>query len=314
MNIKILILGSNGFFGKNLKKSLRNDIYEYFYLERKYIDILNKEQLQQLFISFNPNIVINCCGMIGSSKSNTELFQYDILNTNLQLNINILNCCKENDVKKIILFSSYRIFPVDIPNIDNEDSLFKNIDFNINENNSGYLLSKKIMNLQIELLKKISNINVICLILPNIFGSYDDFSINGRIVSSIIYKIYLANNNDCDVHINSNEQIEVNLIYINDIIRLIDKCIQDEHIIGNIIILNKNNTIRLYELCSIIKNIMGFKKNIYFNNNEPYIENNIMNVSLHQFHTYFPTFQFTELFSSLKETISYFYSINSNVT
>ena len=43
MNIKILILGSNGFFGKNLKKSFKNNYnYQFIFIERKDVDILNK--------------------------------------------------------------------------------------------------------------------------------------------------------------------------------------------------------------------------------------------------------------------------------
>ena len=77
--IKILILGSNGFFGKNIKKLLKNINYEFLCIERKKIDILNKEQLDKVFISFDPSIVINCAGMVGSSESNKDNDQYDIL-------------------------------------------------------------------------------------------------------------------------------------------------------------------------------------------------------------------------------------------
>jgi GDP-L-fucose synthase len=306
MNIKILILGANGFFGKNLKFLLKNDKYECVYLDRKQIDVLNQEQLYKKFLIIQPHVVINCCGIVGSSKSNIILEQYDILNTNLQLNMNIINCCKKNNVKKILLFSSYRIFPTSIHENYNETSLSNDINFGINDNNSGYLLSKKIMHLQLELLKQITNMNIICLILPNIFGSYDNFSIDGRIVSSIIYKIKKAQSNNDDIYINSNENISVNLLYINDIVRIIDKCINDDTISGNIIILNKNNTVTLYELCNIIQNIMQYKNTIHYNNNEPYINNNIMNVDLNKFNRHFQNFEFTDLLTSLKQTINHF--------
>ena len=77
MNIKkkILILGSNGFFGKNLKKLLKCSDRDLIYIERKDIDILDKEKLNQVFNNLQPSVVINCCGLIGSSESNKLIDQ-----------------------------------------------------------------------------------------------------------------------------------------------------------------------------------------------------------------------------------------------
>jgi nucleoside-diphosphate-sugar epimerase len=162
------------------------------------------------------------------------------------------------------------------------------------------------MHLQIELLKQTTNMKIVCLILPNIFGFYDRFSIDGRIVSSIIYKIKMAQSNNTDIYINSNQNISVNLIYMNDIVRIIDKCIEDGTISGNIIILNKNNTVTLYELCNIVQKIMHYKNKIYYNNNETYIHNDIMNININKFNIHFQNFEFTDLLTSLKQTINHF--------
>ena len=72
---KILILGSSGFFGKNLKNLLQYIEYDIIFLEKKDVDVLNSEKLQQTFQTIMPSIVINCCGMVGSSESNKSLNQ-----------------------------------------------------------------------------------------------------------------------------------------------------------------------------------------------------------------------------------------------
>jgi nucleoside-diphosphate-sugar epimerase len=309
MNIlKILILGSNGFFGKNIKFLLKNDNYDLHYLERKDIDILDKQKLNELFTTFRPDVVINCCGMIGSSESNKEMNQYEILNTNVELNMNILNCCNDNNIKKLFVFSTYRMFSSSVNNKCNEENLLNYIDINITNNNKGYLLSKIFMHLQIDLLIKSSKTKIICFILPNIFGSHDNFSTNGRIVSSIICKINSAKRDDTDIHINVNQNTRVNLIYINDIIYMIDKCIQNDNIDGNIIILNKNANVTLYELCKTIQSMMNYRKNIHFDNAQFCVESNIMKLELCNFKKYFPNFEFTDLKTSLKDTIDYFIS------
>ena len=88
--LKILIIGSNGFFGKNIKKLLQTKACEFIYLDRKNVDVSDKIRLNQTFQEINPDVVIHCCGIIGSSHSNKEKNQLDILNTNILLNMNIL--------------------------------------------------------------------------------------------------------------------------------------------------------------------------------------------------------------------------------
>jgi len=304
MNIKILILGSNGFFGKNFKDLLQNKNYELCYIERKDIDISDKDKLNNLFSIFKPSVVIHCCGIIGSSEYNKNRDQFEIFIDNLRLNTNILECCKLYKIKKVILFSTYRLFSNDIKSNYNEN------DFNFNielvDNNIGYLLSKRIMNDQIKLLNKTNNINIITLILPNIFGIYDNFSIDSRIVPSIITKMNIADQNKTNLCINSHESTQINIIYINDIINITSKCIQDENITGNIIIFNTNNILTLKELCHHIKNLTNFKNNILFNSECEYKETNLMNPDISKFNSYFKNFVFTDLTTSLENTIEYF--------
>ena len=243
MNIikkKILILGSNGFFGKNLKKLLKCSDMDLFYLERKDVDILDKEKMNHIFSIIQPNIVINCCGMIGSSESNKLLDQFYILNTNLILNINILECCDKYNIEKLITFSTYRLFT-------NVNENYNETDINYNGKNGdniGYLLSKSIMDTQLNLLKQKSSIKIICLFLPNIFGLFDNFCSNGRIVPSLISKMHLANKENTELCIHSNSEVLVNIIFIEDIVKLIYHSIY-ENIDGNILVFNEKSTFKV---------------------------------------------------------------------
>ena len=307
MNIKkkILILGSNGFFGKNLKKLLKCSDMDLYYIERKDVDILDKEKLMLIFSNITPDIVINCCGLIGSSESNKFLNQFTILNTNLLLNINILECCDKYNVKKLITFSTYRLFMNVEENYNEED-----ININLkNENNIGYLLSKSIMNIQIKLLKKKSTIKIICLILPNIFGLFDNFSVNGRIIPSLICKLHLANKQNDDLFIHSNSNVLVNIIFIDDIVKLIHHSIY-ENIEGNILVFNEDSTFNLLEVTQQLSKIMNFKNKIYFEDCE---KNNvddakIMKPNLSTFQKNFTNFKFTNVSIALQKTVEFFYS------
>jgi nucleoside-diphosphate-sugar epimerase len=309
MNIKILILGSNGFFGKNLKKLLKIDpSSELLYIERNDIDISNKQQLYEYFNIHNPHIVINCCGIVGSSELNKNNNQFSILNDNLILNINILECCFTFKIKKLIIFSTYRLLNTsnnnNLSNF-NEEDIYNNFTFDSNCNNIGYLLSKHIMDMQIQLFQKYCQTSVICLILPNIFGIDDKFCNNGRIIPSLLYKFKIAQKTNTDVSINCNSNNNVNLIYIKDLITILQKCIVNNDINGNILIFNPETNISLIQLTDMIKSITKFPNKIVFNDYD-ITDNNIIKYDISKFNNFFPNFIFTNLYLSLTEIIDYY--------
>ena len=309
MNIKILILGANGFLGKNFKNLFENTDYDLLCVERKNIDVSDKEKLKNLFISFKPDVVINCCGTVGSSESNKQKDQFDIFVSNLIINTNIFECCKFCKTPKLILFSTYRLFPEDVPINYNENNIFNT---DLNENNIGYLLSKHIMDQETKLLNKISNINIITLILPNVFGINDVFSINSRIVPALITQMSIADTNNTNIFINSHKSTKLNIIYVNDILNITKKCIETDNIAGNIIVFNKQNIFTLEELSFHIKRLTNFKNEIVFTNDCQPNVSNLMFPNISKFNNLFKDFVFTDFNISLEATINYYNNIKSN--
>lgn len=327
MNKKILILGCNGFFGKTLKNLLLPENPDLLFIERKDVNLLEKQHLNNYLKIHKPEIVINCCGIIGSSELNKENDQLSILNDNLILNINILDCCRENNIYKLFLFSTYRLINTCTStsttklnesvtvNTYNESDIHKYFSFHPEGKNIGYLLSKQIMDMQIKLLNQKSNTIVVCLILPNVFGKYDNFCPNGRIIPSLLYKFKNALQNNENININCSGKIQINLVYINDIFRIIQKSIESDTdtISGNILVFNLNGTLNLDELTQNIKLLTNYKHEIIFkNDNNSSISMNdsqmlIPNIS--KFESLFPGFIFSDIKSSLLETINYFFSL-----
>jgi len=306
---KILILGTSGFFGKNLKNLFKKDNTTFYYLERNDVDFLEKDKLSYFFDLYKPDIVIHCGGIVGSSQLNSSMDQLDIFNKNVLLNGNVLECCNMFHVKKLILFSTYRIFDENIKSNYSEDDVSKHFDFELINGNNGYLLSKYVMDYQVKLLNKAPNtsLKIVCLILPNIFGSYDHFYKGARIVPSLIARIH----GEEQVNVDSFPQKTFCLIDINDIIRIIDTCTQEQNDIeGNILILNKQTILTLEELSQKIKKIMNSTVDIQFTKiQDDYSLKNIMSPDLTKFETLFPDFEFTPLDKSLQKTVDYFYSI-----
>jgi nucleoside-diphosphate-sugar epimerase len=299
MEKKILILASTSFIGKNIKKYFEKKFTNIYYLNREKVDFKNQLLLESYIKDIDPEIVVNCCGIVGSSVKNNQFSNFDILNENIILNTNILNSCKNKNIKKIILFSSYRLFGDDIHENYNEENIeYSKIDYNI-----GYLTSKKILDTQIKLFMNDYKINIVCLLLTNIFGDFDDFTINSRIVPSIINKINKAKIENKDTIINSNKNILVNLIFVEDISKIVEKCIFIENIIGNVIVFNKNGIYTLEMLTNLVSKLLNCNKNILFEKSDLLIKNNIMKPDLNKFNHFFENFVFTDIEKGLKMTI-----------
>jgi len=302
MGKKILILASTSFIGQNIKKYLEKENIV-FCIDRKDVDFKNQELLKISIEEVNPEIVINCCGIVGSSVKNTYFNDFDILNENIILNANILNSCKHLNIKKIIMFSSYRLFGDNIhENYDENDIQRCDIKYNI-----GYLTSKKVLDSQIKLFINSYKIDIVCLLMTNIFGCYDDFSTNGRIVPSMFANIKQHNNSNSDMILNSNKNTLVNLVFVDDISKIVELSILSENIRGNIIIFNKNGIVTLGELTNKISNLLDYKKQILFKNDTIINQTNIMKPNLNVFDDFFKNFEFTELNKGLK-IISDFFS------
>jgi nucleoside-diphosphate-sugar epimerase len=300
-----------------LKNLFKKENATFYYLERDDVDFLEKEKLYYFFDLYKPDIVIHCGGIVGSSQLNSYMDQLDIFNKNVLLNGNVLECCNAFHVKKLLLFSTYRIFDENIKSNYCEDDVTKHFDFELINGNNGYLLSKYVMDYQVKLLNKVPHgslhaveshhvVKIVCLILPNIFGSYDHFCIGGRIVPCLITRIH----GEEQVIIDSFPQKTFCLIDVQDIIRIIDKCTEENDIEGNILILNKEAILTLEELSQTIKKIMKSATDIQFTKfQREYTEKNIMFPNLTKFETLFPDFEFTPLGKSLQNTVDYFYSI-----
>jgi nucleoside-diphosphate-sugar epimerase len=89
--VTVLLTGSNGFIGKNLKERLLKDGYNVICFDRKL-------DLAKHFYAKDVDVVINCAGEI----KNTE----KMFNTNLLFLYNLLFHAKTNGVKKFIQIGS----------------------------------------------------------------------------------------------------------------------------------------------------------------------------------------------------------------
>ena len=168
--------------------------------------------------------------------------------------------------------------------------------------------SKKTQNTQMKLFMNYYKMKIVCFIMTNVFGEEDQFINNGKIVSSLIYKVNNVKKENKNLYINTSSQNEVNLIYVEDIVKILEHYIREENecFVGNIIIFNINGIIKIGELANKIKNIMNYNGLIEFNDEIDYKKTNIMKPNLSKMKYFFPSFEFTDIDMALIKTIKFY--------
>lgn len=178
--MKILITGSNGFIAKNLIEHLKTNENLHLYLFDKK-DSLNILETYVKEVDF----IFHLAG-VNRPKDITEFYE-----GNSNLTKNIVNILKENKKNTPILFSS---------------SIQSNLD---NDYGKSKLEAEKIL---LEYSKS-TQAKVFIYKLPNVFGKWSKPNYNS-VISTWCYNI--ANN--LDIQIND-EKVELNLVYIDDVIK-----------------------------------------------------------------------------------------------
>jgi len=179
----ILITGSNGFLGKNLVKLLV--VPNIFTPTKGDLNLLNYDEILNYINRNKIEKIIHLaalCGGIGINKENPGRFMYE----NLRMGINVIQACKEANVKKLVNLGTVCSYPkfCEVP--------FKESDYwkgYPEETNAPYGIAKKTI---IELSKSYKSqygLNVTNVIPVNMAGPYDKFDLySSHVIPAIIRK------------------------------------------------------------------------------------------------------------------------------
>ena len=176
MSNNTLLVGSNGFLGKNIKKILQdNKNYKLFEIQNSEdIDILNYEKLYSFLNDNNIDKIINCGAFVGGISYGYK-YQADLLSINSQMAINLYKASNESKVKILINPISNCAYPEKYTFYD-EKTFW---DGKIHDSVFNYGLSKRLYVALGEAYFKQHNFSSVNVVLSNMYGPLDHFDAFG---------------------------------------------------------------------------------------------------------------------------------------
>ena len=265
---KALVLGSNGLVGKTVTNKFNNSnvIKKVIPATRKDANLFSYNETFSLIQETSPDLIVNAAAKVGGIHANNTQ-RTDFIIENLKINMNLFEAVKNFPQIKIINLGSSCIYPLDAKNPISEDSFLQG---KLEPTNAPYAMAK-LTGIEIgrSIAKEFGH-DVLNLMPTNLYGPYDNFNPeHSHVIPGLMYRMNDAiKNNDNVFKIWGTGKPLREFLYAEDLADAIDFLI-DKDLDTDLINIGSGNEISIKELAIKIKEIMGFKGKIEFDNSKP---------------------------------------------
>ncbi len=195
-NKKILVLGSNGFLGSNLKEFLLNSQkfdkeFLFFHNGKEESNLLDSKRFDEYIKSIKPDIIFNCTAFVGGISYGYK-YPAKLLHNNSQMVLNLFESCLSNNVDKLINPISNCAYPGNL-NFYEEKNFWNG---KPHDSVFNYALTRRLIVALGESYFNQYNLNTCNLVMSNMYGKYDHFDESrSHALGALVKKIYDAKTN-----------------------------------------------------------------------------------------------------------------------
>lgn len=190
---KIYVAGHRGLVGSAIVRNLQEKGYtNVIGKTHKELDLTNQAAVRNFFEKERPDVVVLAAAKVGGINANNTT-PADFIYDNLQIQCNVIKCCHDYHVSKLLFLGSTCIYPKMAPQPIPEDALLTGL---LESTNEAYAIAK-IAGLEMcKFYKKQYGDDFISCMPTNLYGPYDNYDLNGsHVMPAMIRKFHEAKKN-----------------------------------------------------------------------------------------------------------------------
>lgn len=295
---KIVVTGGDSMIGRALVTELKKYTCEVTGTSHKYLDLMDYKSTYRYFHNIRPDYVFHLAGYNGNIRFNGK-YPHDIFYKTTQMGLNVLNICKELQVKKVCSLISSCAYS---PDVLMEESRF--FEGKPHDTVEAHGFAKKILvEYGRQINKQYPDTRCTNVVVNHVYGPHDNFNPEKtKVVGSLIAKFEDAKkNNLAEVELWGSGNARREFIYVDDVAKYLPAILTE--INDELINLGCNSDISIKELAETIQELVGYKGKIFWNGSSEGQMRKLL--SSHRINK-FLQLEFTSLKDGLKKTIEWY--------
>lgn len=188
--MKILVTGGTGMIGSAFREI--KTPHELILVGSKDFDLLDKSQVENMFLLHRPDAVIHLAARVGGVKGNMR-YVADFFEENIAINSNVLSVARVHSLNhnpdlKVLSLLSTCIYPDKVKYPLTVDQIHYGPP---HESNFGYAYAKRMLDVHAKAIRSQYGLKWISAVPNNVYGENDNFSYeNSHVIPALIRKIY----------------------------------------------------------------------------------------------------------------------------
>ena len=264
---KIYVAGHRGLVGSAIVRSLEAKGYKNIIgRTHKELDLTNQAAVTKFFEEERPDVVVLAAAKVGGINANNT-YPAEFAYENLQIQCNVIKCCHDYKVKKLLFLGSTCIYPKMAQQPIVEDALLTGA---LEPTNEAYAIAK-IAGLEMcKFFKRQYGDNFISCMPTNLYGPNDNYDLNGsHVMPAMIRKFHDAKKNGAkSVELWGTGTPLREFLYVDD---MADACVflLEEYDGEQHVNIGTGKEISIKELAETVQKVVGYEGELIWNTDMP---------------------------------------------
>lgn len=302
----VLVTGGTGLVGKGIEtvvKAEPKEGEEWYFASSKDADLTKFDSTHALFERVKPTHCIHLAARVGGLFLNMK-YKVEMFRDNAAINDNVMECCRQFKVEKLVSCLSTCIFP-DKTSYPIDESMLHN--GKAHSSNEGYAIAKRNIDVLNRCYYDQYGCNFTSVIPTNIYGPHDNYHLeNSHVIPGLIHKFYLAKKNGTPMTVWGSGKPLRQFIYSEDLAKLMIWTLRDyperEPIILSV---GEEDEVSIADVVHMIAEAMDYKGELIFDTDKAdgQFKKTANNAKLR---TYLPDFKFMPMKDAIRKSVDWF--------